>query len=111
MRGYETISKPLTKLLKKDAFVWGTEAQEAFDELKEAMMTTPTLALPDLTKPFVVETYVSGVGMGAILMSEGHPIAFANKALSEKHLSLSVYDKELMFVVHVMEMWKHYLIG
>lgn len=91
--------------------MWGSEAQDSFDKLKKATMTAPTLALLDFTKPFVVETDASGVVMGAVLMQEGHSIAFMSKVLSKKHLNLSVHDKELMYVVHAVERWRHYLIG
>jgi hypothetical protein len=48
IRHYAVISQPLTALLKKGVmFVW-TEVEEiAFLALKEAMVTTPVLVVPD----------------------------------------------------------------
>lgn len=109
VRKYEIIGKPLTNLLKKDAFAWSPQAQEAFDKLKNAMITVPTLALPDFTNPFVVEIDACLAGIGVVLTLEGHPIAFVSKALAKKNLSLSVYDKELMSIVHAVERWMHCL--
>ncbi|KAD3067151.1 hypothetical protein E3N88_35031 [Mikania micrantha] len=60
------------------------EATKAFHELKLALTSPPVLALPNFSKPFVVESDASGKGIGAILMQEGHPIAFISKALSAK---------------------------
>jgi hypothetical protein len=98
-------------LLKKEAFQWSDQAGDAFSKLKHAMTTTPVLALPDFTKTFVIESDASGVGIGAVLMQEGRPLAFTSKVLLPLHLSMSVYDNEMLVVIHVVTKWRPYLIG
>jgi len=48
-------------------------------------MTHPSvLALPSPNKLFMVEDDVSRVGIGAVLMQEGHLIAYISKPLGPK---------------------------
>lgn len=111
VRNYGKISEPLTQLLRKDSFHWIEAATQAFEQLKTDMVTTPILALPDYTKEFVIESDASGKGLGAVLMQEGHPIAFWSKVLSLRDQVLSTYEKELMAVVLAVLKWRHYLLG
>lgn len=84
IQGYGILCKPLTELLRKDAFKWNEEANIEFQRLREQMVQPPVLALPNFNKPFLIETDASGVGMAAILMQDGHPVAFSSKAFSHK---------------------------
>jgi hypothetical protein len=107
---YGSISKPLTELLKKDVqFVWSSVAQTAFDTLKQALIAAPVLALPNFKLPFEVHTDASGVGIGAVLSQQGHPIAYLSKALSSMAKDLSTYEKECLALILVVEKWKSYL--
>ncbi|KAL6200094.1 hypothetical protein ACLB2K_029876 [Fragaria x ananassa] len=60
VKNFGMIAKPLTDMLKIGGFMWTPIAESAFEELKIALMTTPVLALPDLSKQFVVECDASG---------------------------------------------------
>ena len=73
---YGIISKPLTKLLKKDKFQWSPTAEMTFIALKEAMSRAPILAIPNSSKPFVVEIDANDMGMGAMVMQEGRLLAY-----------------------------------
>lgn len=81
VQNYGIIARPLTNLLKKGKFEWTEAAEEAFSKLKTAMTTTPTLALPNFSAPFVIQTDASGDGIGAILAQNGKPIAFMSRSL------------------------------
>ena len=94
IKGYATLAAPLTKLLCHTQFQWSTTTNEAFQKLKETIMAAPVLALPNFKSPFVVETYASGSGMGAVLMQEGHPSpsSVSNSARNwwmRQHMSVS----------------------
>lgn len=86
-------------LLKKHAFFWTPTATTAFVKLKDAMMSPRVLRLPDFTLNFVIECDASSIGLGVVLMQEGHPIAFLSKALKGQALHLSTYEKELLSLV------------
>ena len=67
IRGYATICRALTDLLKKDGFKRTEEAAQAFKALQMALMSAPVLALPDFELPFEVETDASNCSIGAVL--------------------------------------------
>jgi hypothetical protein len=111
IQSYGKVAKPLTELTKKDAFTWNEDAQKAFETLKEKLTTAPVLALPDFAKEFTIECDASGIGIGAILMQEGKPIAYFSKALGVRNMTKSAYEKELMAVALAIQHWRPYLLG
>jgi hypothetical protein len=70
---------PLITLLKKNYFNWTHVVDQAFHALKEAMCTTPFLALPDFKNTFLLECDASGKGIGIVLMQDGRHLAFTTK--------------------------------
>jgi hypothetical protein len=106
---FRVISKPLIDLLKKNNLCWNDEAQQAFEHLKRALCEAPVLALPDFSKTFILETNACDSGLGAVLSQEGWPVAYFSKSLSPKHMGLSIYEKEYLAILIVVEKWRHYL--
>lgn len=102
--------KPLTQLLKNNSFLWGQEAQLAFENLKQIMGQSLVLALPNFNDTFTIEADALGQGIGAVLMQKGHPIAFFSQALTPRHLTPSTYERELLAIIQAVQRWHQYLM-
>ncbi|XP_043697264.1 uncharacterized protein LOC122648058 [Telopea speciosissima] len=111
VRNYASLAVPLTDLLKKDCFHWNDGVAAAFVNLKAAMTNLPVLALPDFNVPFELETDASGLGIGAVLIQLGHPIAFFSKKLSCQMRAASTYVRELFAITQAVKKWRQYRIG
>jgi hypothetical protein len=104
VRYFGVIAKPLTGLLKKHSlFLWTATHETAFSTLKSALCNAPVLGLLDFSKTFIVETDASGYGIRAVLMQDGHPMAFISKALGPKSQGLSTYEKEYMAILMAVQ--------
>ena len=100
---FGSIAAPLNDIVKKDVvFKWGEAQQHAFDVLKEKLTKAPILALPNFAKTFEIECDSSSIGIGAVLLQEGHPIAYFSEKLKGSHLNYSTYDKELYALVRAL---------
>jgi hypothetical protein len=111
VKNYGKIAAPLMALLKKNSFTWTPATAQAFQTLKNTMCTTPVLSLPNFTKTFVLECDTLGKGIGVVLMQEGHLLAFTSKQLSERNLGKPIYEKEMLAILHAIELWCPYLLG
>jgi hypothetical protein len=69
LRDYAQVTKPLTELLKgkQPVFKWEIEQQEAYEYVRDALLSGIHLAAPDFTLPFHLQTDASEDGKGSIL--------------------------------------------
>jgi hypothetical protein len=79
---------PLSKLTEeKRTFEWATEAETAFQALKEALCTTHVVGYPRPGEKFIVDTDASNVGIGGVLsqVQDGSErvVAYFSKTLSK----------------------------
>lgn len=72
-----------------------------FDKLEVALSITPSIALPDFSQTFEVETDACATGIWI-------SIAFIVRAFGPKHQGLFVYEKELLVVVYALQKWGTY---
>jgi len=65
--GLIAITHPLNSFIKKHLkFLWFTETEKAFDEIKSKFSSAPVLAYPNRDLPFIVEIDSSNFAIGAI---------------------------------------------
>ena len=65
---FSKISKPLYKLLERDAkFLWDEDCHRSFEELKAYLTTAPIVRAPNWQLPFEVMCDASDLAIGAVL--------------------------------------------
>jgi len=110
VQNFNIIATPVNAIVKKDVvFKWGQDQIEAFESLKGKLTKAPILALPNFTKIFEIECDASNIGIGVVLLQEGHPIPYFSEKLKVSHLNYSTYYKELYALVRALQNWQHYL--
>ncbi len=88
VRSYSRLAALLFELTRKDVnFVWDMGCQQAFHELKAALVDAPILTQPDFKRTFCLDVEWSPRGIRAILsQKEGRfekVVAYASKSLTE----------------------------
>ena len=116
IRDFATIAAPLTELTKKgnpDNIIWTPETESAFQTLKSTLSGSTIMKNPDPTKPFIVQTDASSVGVGAVLSQgpEDKPIAYFSRKLLEREKRYSAVEKECLAVVLGVKAFAVYLLG
>ena len=105
-------SAALRDLLKQDTeFAWTASHQEAFQQVKDLICQETTLAYFDTNKDTVLQVDSSLKGLGAVIMQDGRPIAFASKALTSTESRYANIERELLAVVYGCERFHTYLYG
>ena len=113
---YSQTADPLIKLTRKYAtFEWTDECQKAFETLKLSLITPPTLAYPDMSKPFILYTDASDTCIGAVLTQVQDdiekPIHYLSHKLSKTQCNYPIIQKEMYSIVYALNKLDHYLNG
>ncbi|CAK1597933.1 unnamed protein product [Parnassius mnemosyne] len=116
VRNFSVIARPLTNLTKKDvSWRFGEEERDAFNKLKEKLVSRPLLALYDPTAPVEVHTDASKMGIGAILMQRHndavHPVAYYSRQTSPEEQRFHSYELETLALVTALQKFRVYLLG
>jgi hypothetical protein len=109
---YSEVAAPLTNLTKKShVWAWTGKCQDAFDKLKQILTEAPLLITPDDSKTYCVVTDASDIGLGGVLLQEGHPIAYESRKLNSAEQNYTTTEREMLAVVHALRVWRCYLEG
>ena len=78
-----TTTAPLRDLLKSDVhFHWNTQQEEALSKIKQILSTAPVLKYFDPSKASTIQADASKHGLGACLLQQGKPVAYASRSLT-----------------------------
>ena len=106
------IAAPLRKILEKDVlWDWGKHQAESFNKLKFALSHAPCLAYFDVDKPLTLSVDASSKALGACILQDGRPIAYASKALTASEQNYAQIEKEMYAIVFGCERFHDFLYG
>ena len=116
VKGFANIACPLHDLTGSAPWIWTEAHQQAFEQLKQALVEAPILATPDEELPFRLETDASDYAIGAVLSQKGadghsHPVDYHSWALDPAERNYQIYDKELLAIIDALLVWRKYLLG
>lgn len=107
---YSDKTANLRQLLKNEnVWSWDENYEKEFQALKSVLCKSPVLAYFDNAKPVTLSVDASSVGLGASILQEGRPIAYASKALTETQQNYATIEKEMLAITFGCEKFHTYL--
>nr|GEY75571.1 hypothetical protein [Tanacetum cinerariifolium] len=108
----QTIKETLKKCIKKSDFRWTTEAEQAFQQLKQHLSALPLLAAPKPQEELIMYLSVTHGAISAILMTERGtvqtPVYFISRALQGPELNYSPMEKLVLSLVFASKRLRRY---
>jgi len=116
IKDFSKIARPLTTLLCKEVkFEFTQECHDAFEQIKQALISAPIVQPPDWDLPFEVMCDASDFAVGAVLGlrkdKKLHAIYYASRTLDDAQRNYATIEKELLAVVFAFEKFISYLVG
>ena len=117
VKNFSSLAQPLIDLTKKtrpNKIKWTQECQLGLDRLKEALISEPILQVPDMSKPFVVQSDASNKALGAVLLQEHEgsllPCFYASRRLLDREINYAIIEKETLGIVFPLNKFSKYLL-
>lgn len=86
---------------------------EAFNKLKNALISSPVLAYPDFTKPFIIQCDASNSALGAVIgqmvNNRFRPVMYGSRHLTATETRYSATEKELLAVIWSAKRFQPYI--
>lgn len=105
---------PLRHLLKESSeFVWDSNHDVAFQRVKDLLTQEPgpVLTYFDYNKEVKLQVDASKHGLGAVLLQDEKPVAYASKTLNDTEVNYAQIEKELFAVLFGCKRFHQYLYG
>jgi len=109
--------KPLHQLTRKGMpYNFNAKYKEAFQKLKQALISAPILHHWDPDRPTKMETDASDGVTSGILSQQAedqqwHPIAYFSKTMSAPEYNYEIHDKEMLAIIRALQEWRAELVS
>ena len=116
IKDFSKISKPLCRILEKDAnFDFDESCRSAFEEIKSRLVSALIMLTPDWNNEFEIMCDVSDYAMGAVLGQRTKKIFkaiyYASKKFNEAQENYSTIEKEMLAMTFACEKFRPYILG
>ncbi|VDI07841.1 Hypothetical predicted protein [Mytilus galloprovincialis] len=108
------ITSPMRAILNKDVeFAWDQPQIAAFQKVKEILTRSPgpILSYYDPTKDLTLQVDASKYGLGAVLLQDDKPVAYASKSLTTSEINYAQIEKEMYAIVFGCTRFHQYIYG
>ena len=106
------VMEPLRRLTRPNVdFLWTDKQENALKEVKRLVTAARVLAYFDHNLELEVQCDASKSGLGAALLQQGRPIAYASRALTPTEQHYVQIEKEMLAIVFALEKFNHYTYG
>ena len=106
------VAAPLRTLLEQhNEWKWNQEHEDSFLQLKDLAVRTPVLQYFKPDQPTTLSVDASSKGLGAVLLQDQHPIAYASRALTSTQQNYAQIEKEMLAVVFGCTKFYDYIYG
>lgn len=94
---------------KNAQFVWSSQHDKTFNEVKLLVTSHPVLKYYDVNEEVTLQCDASEKGLGATLLQNGQPVAFASRTLSQTEQRYAQIEKECLAIVFGCKNFSQYI--
>jgi hypothetical protein len=106
---------PLVQLKHEEEFIWGAEQREAFEKIKEYLMSPPVLRALKTGNPFKMYITAQEWVIGAVLLQEQDgkefPVAYVNRRLLDAETQYVFMEKLCLSLYYACSKFRHYILS
>ena len=122
VKDFAKICRPLHNLTRKNTkFKWTSECEDAFETLKQCLISAPIMAYPRDEGKYILDTDASAYAIGGVLSQvqidektgreEEKVIAYASRVLQPRETRYCARRRELLAIVHFAKHFRPYIYG
>ena len=105
---FSSVCEPLNNLTKRGVlWQWGKPLKDAFERLKQLLISAPVLSMFDPEAETILEADSSGYAVGGVLLQVDEkcrlrPVGFFSRKLLPAEANYEIYDKEMLSIIATM---------